>query len=171
MDAGVLNLPDAKAGARSHPIGAPALALLAGIPPIEGSSWVLHGGRAGTPLDAGRAAEPVVLLEGEQAPLTVNGVEKAWRRIRTVAGLEDVHLHDFRHTVGTYAGQTGANAFLIRDKLGHKTIAMTDRYVNRDFDPLRVLSDRVESRIAAAMRGGTGGEVVPLRSSAPRQGA
>lgn len=152
MDAGVLNLPDAKAGARSHPIGAPALALLAGIPPIEGSPWVLHGGRAGT-------------------PLTVNGVEKAWRRIRTVAGLEDVHLHDFRHTVGTYAGQTGANAFLIRDKLGHKTIAMTDRYVNRDSDPLQVLSDRVEKRIAAAMRGGASGEVVPLRPPAPRQGA
>ena len=28
----------------------------------------------------------------------------------------------------------------------HKTIAMTDRYVNQDTHPLRELSDRVESR-------------------------
>ncbi len=39
-------------------------------------------------------------------------------------------------------GQTGANAFLVRDALGHRTLAMTGRYVNRDADPLRELADR-----------------------------
>jgi hypothetical protein len=52
--------------------------------------------------------------------------------------------------VETYAGQTGANSFLMRDKLGHKTTAMTDRYVNCDSSPLRRLSDQVEDRIVAA---------------------
>ena len=33
------------------------------------------------------------------------------------AQIEDVRMHDLRHTVGTYAGQTGANAFLVRDLL------------------------------------------------------
>lgn len=51
--------------------------------------------------------------------------------------------------MGTYAGQTEANSFLIRDKLGHKTTAMTDRYVNRDSSTLRGLSDQVEDRIVA----------------------
>ncbi len=67
-------------------------------------------------------------------------------------------------------GQTGANAFLVRDKLGHKTLAMIGRYVNRDAAPLRDLSDKVESRImgalnagAATAKGETGGaEVVAL---------
>ena len=42
-------------------------------------------------------------------------------------GVKDIRIHDLRHTVGTYSGQTGANAFLIRDKLGHRTLAMTGR--------------------------------------------
>ena len=59
-----------------------------------------------------------------------------------------------RHTVGIHAGSTGANAFLIRDQLGHKSLAMTGRYVNRRSSPLRELSDKVEGRIMAAMKAG-----------------
>ena len=40
---------------------------------------------------------------------------------------------DFRHTaVGTFAGRAGLNAFTVRDILGHKTLAMTGRYVCTD---------------------------------------
>jgi len=45
----------------------------------------------------------------------------------------------------------GANAFLVRDLLGHKTLAMTGRYVERAADPLRALADRVADRVTAAM--------------------
>ena len=72
-----------------------------------------------------------------------------------VAGFDDVRFHDLRHTVATYAGQTGANAFLVRDALGHKTLAMAGRYVNRDADPLRRLADQVADRISAALAGGS----------------
>jgi hypothetical protein len=37
--------------------------------------------------------------------------------------------------------------------LRHKTLQMTDRYVNRDIDPLRTLSDVVQTRIANALGG------------------
>jgi hypothetical protein len=46
--------------------------------------------------------------------------------------------------------------------LGHKTLAMTARYVERNSDPLRAVADSVSGRIAAAMAGGTGAEVVPM---------
>jgi hypothetical protein len=59
-----------------------------------------------------------------------------------------VRIHDLRHTVGTYAG---ANAFLVRDVLGHKTLARTGRHVSRDVDPLRALTDAVSARIGAAL--------------------
>ena len=54
-------------------------------------------------------------------------------------------------------------SFLIRDKLGHKTTAMTNRYVNKDNNPLVVLSNQVESRAAANLFGSKGGEVIPLK--------
>jgi integrase len=62
-------------------------------------------------------------------------------------------IHDLRHTVGTYGGQAGLNAFMVRDLLGHKTLAMTARYVERDTDPLRAAADQVAGRIAEAMGG------------------
>jgi integrase len=135
LEAGTLTIRDAKAGARRHSIGAQTIALLKDLP--HHSDWVLTGTSPHRPL-------PRATLEG------------AWSRIRAAANLTDVRLHDLRHTVGTYAGQTGANAFLVRDKLGHKTLAMTGRYVNRDADPLRALSDAVEDRIMTALKSGTG---------------
>ena len=119
--------------------------MLSALPRIEGSPWVFCG------------TDPA-------APLRKERLEKAWQKIRAVAGIEDIRLHDLRHTVGTYAGQTGANSFLIRDKLGHKTTAMTDRYVNRDASPLRGLSDEVEDRIAAAATSSVkAAKVIPIR--------
>ena len=75
-----------------------------------------------------------------------------------------VRMHDLRHTVGTYAGQSGANAFLVRDLLRHKNLAMTGRYVNRAASPVRTLSDHVGERIAAAMAGEGPAAVVSLKA-------
>ncbi len=138
FETGGLRIQDAKSGDRTHAIGGPALAFLDPLPKDGGSSWVV----------------------GKRVSVWL--MEDNWRRIRDRAGLNDCRMHDLRHTVGTYAGQTGVNAFLVRDKLGHKTLAMTGRYVEKDGDPLRSLSDRVERRIASAMRGDSA-EVVPLK--------
>jgi len=35
-------------------------------------------------------------------------MESGWQRLRWRAQIEDVHIHDLRHTVGTYAAQAGA---------------------------------------------------------------
>ena len=134
IESGNLMLQDAKAGARAHSIGSQAIALLDSMRRTANSQWVIEGNVPDMPVSTGT-------------------LENTWRALRVEAELKDVRLHDLRHTVGTYASQTGANAFLIRDKLGHKTLAMTGRYVSRDAGPLRVLSDQIEDRVAAAMRG------------------
>ena len=54
---------------------------------------------------------------------------------------------------------------LIKDAMGHKTLAMTGRYVGRDADPMRQLVDRVADRVSAAMTG-KDAEVVPLKGGA-----
>jgi integrase len=84
-------------------------------------------------------------------PLTTAIVEKAWNRLRAGAGLPDARLHDLRHTVGTLAALSGANAFVVRDLLGHRTLAMTARYVERVADMVRATADVTSNRIAAAL--------------------
>jgi hypothetical protein len=65
----------------------------------------------------------------------------------------------------THAGQSGANAFLVRDLLRHKDLSMTGRYVNRADDPVRTLSDQVGERIAAGLAGRKGAEILPLKQA------
>lgn len=138
-------IADPKGDPRLHPVGSVALAFIAELP--RRGEWLFSG------RDISR-------------PLALGPVEHAWKRIRDGIGLGDVRLHDMRHTVGTLAGQTEANAFLVRDKLGHKTLAMTGRYVSRDATPLRKLSDAVEGRVDAALKAGqeAAEKVVPIRS-------
>jgi integrase len=147
--AGTIALTETKSGRPQVVVmNAPARQVLKELEQVKASEWVLP-----SPTEAKRS-------------LSKGTIETIWSRIRTAAGLEDVRMHDLRHTVGTYAGQSGANAFLVRDLLRHKNLAMTGRYVNRADDPVRTLSDRVGERIAAGLAGQTGGEVVTLKRGA-----
>ena len=87
-------------------------------------------------------------------PLPVSTAEKAWRRLRDRAGIPDGRPHDLRHTAGTFAALAAANAFAVRDLLGHSTLAMTGRYVERAADMVRATADAVSSRVAAALDAG-----------------
>ena len=144
LESGAIHLPDAKAGSRTLTIGAPAMALLASIERTDGH----------------------VFYETDPTePLTTNQLENAWRHLRDKAGVPHGRLHDFRHTTGTYAAQAGLNAFMVRDLLGHKTMAMTGRYVEKATEPLRAAADAVSGRVAAAMNGRQEAEVVELKKS------
>jgi integrase len=126
-------------------MNAPARQVLRQLDATKNSEWVLPS------------------VSSTKRPLSKSGIEAAWTKLRTAARLEDVRLHDLRHTVGTYAAQSGANAFLVRDLLRHKNLAMTSRYVNRADDPVRTLSDQVGERISAALAGQSAADVVPLK--------
>jgi integrase len=126
-------------------MNAPARQVLKELEAAKGSEWALPS------------------VSSAKRPLSKAGIEAAWTKLRAAALLNDVRLHDLRHTVGTYAAQSGANAFLVRDLLRHKNLAMTGRYVNRADDPVRTLSDQVGERISAAMACRPVAEVVPLK--------
>jgi integrase len=147
MQSGLLMLSDAKAGAREVPLGERAISLLSKLP--RSGPYVVHG------------SDP-------SQPLSRSALEKAWARLRERAGINNARLHDFRHTVGTYAGQAGLNAFIVRDLLGHKTLAMAGRYVERDIDPVREAANHVDGRVGAALSGKTT-EVVRLADTSAAQ--
>jgi integrase len=74
---GEARLPDGKTGAKTLHLPPPALEVLAELPRVEGNPHVIIGGKPGAAL--------------------VN-LEKPWRDIRSKAGLEDVRIHDLRHS-------------------------------------------------------------------------
>ena len=141
---GCLFLPDSKTGRKTVHLNAPALHVLSGVPRLEGNPYVICGERPGKHL--------------------VN-LEKPWRRIRRAANLDDVRLHDLRHSFASVAASGGQSLVLISKMLGHSQPATTARYAHLADDPVKAASEAVGRNIAAAMAAGDSGEVVdPPRS-------
>jgi len=141
---GCLMLPDSKTGRKAVRLSPPALAVLQAIPRLEGNPYVICGERPGRHL--------------------VN-IEKPWRRIRKAAKLDDVRLHDLRHSFASVAASGGQSLVVIGKLLGHSQPSTTARYAHLAEDPVRAASDAVGKHIAAAMDTGMSGELVNLQRS------
>ena len=57
-------------------------------------------------------------------------LEKPWRRIRARLGLDDVRLHDLRHTFASLAAAQGHSLLMIGELLGHRDAQTTARYAH-----------------------------------------
>ena len=143
LERGEARLPDSKSVAKTVHLPPPALAVLASLPRIEGNPYVIAGHRDGAPL--------------------VN-LEKPWRRIRGLAGLDDVRLHDLRHAFASVAASSGMGLPIIGKILGHTQPATTARYAHLASDPVKAAAAVVAEKIASAMvsRTGNAGEAKPV---------
>jgi integrase len=132
IERGTARLPDSKTGAKTLHLPPPALAVLASLPRVPGEPHVL-GAKRGTTF-----------------------VEEPWRRIRRAAGLDDVHLHDLRHSFASVAAAGGMGLPIIGKMLGHTQASTTQRYAHLQPDPVAVAAATVAERIRAAMQGDSG---------------
>jgi integrase len=85
-------------------------------------------------------------------------LKKAWAKICELADLEDVRIHDLRHTFASILASGGASLPLIGALLGHTQVQTTQRYAHLMDDPLRVAT----SRVGAAITGNDSAEIVTL---------
>jgi integrase len=60
---------------------------------------------------------------------SLNGAGKAWQAVRPMLGLQDVHLHDFRHTFATHLSMATKDDFLVKRCLNHTNPSVTAIYV------------------------------------------
>lgn len=145
FERGEARLPDSKTGAKTLHLPPPALAVLAGLPRIEGNPHCIVGQKNGAGL--------------------VNA-EKPWRAIRKAAGLADVRLHDLRHAFASEGAANGDSLLVIGKLLGHTQAATTARYAHLASDPVKAAGARIAGRMAAGLDGtapAPDGEVVALR--------
>jgi integrase len=138
----LLLLEDSKTAEKTIYLSPPALSILSELPRFEGNEFVVVGTRLGKHTGA---------------------LDKVWGRVRQRAGLADVRLHDLRHGFASVGAAGGLNLPIIGALLGHKHTATTQRYAHLSADPLRTANDAISATIAAAMAGGKGPDVVPLR--------
>jgi integrase len=120
---------------RSHhiPLSPQAAHLLAGLPT--------------------RAAE-----RGPFAVLAAHQLQRRWREIRAEAGLEDVRIHDLRHSFASLLVAAGLSLPVIRKLLGHSQPGTTARYAHVPDKVTRAAT----AKVGRAVRG-RGAKVVPMR--------
>ncbi len=128
-EAAVFRLPDSKVGARVIHLSEQALNILGEVPRTARNPYVICGQRHGQHL--------------------VN-LEKPWRRIRKRADLDDVRLHDLRHSFASFAVASGLSLPMIGALLGHTQPQTTARYAHLASDPLKQALERVATTIAGA---------------------
>ena len=138
---GELRLRDAKTGARMVPLTPTASAVLAGIVRIRRSPWVFAGSRPDRHL----------------SQLTT-----FWHRVRDRADVEDVRIHDLRHSFASRALALGLALPMIGRLLGHTDVGSTARYAHLSREAEKVAAARVggsiEDDILRAERAGHDGE-------------
>ena len=127
LEARELRLPDSKTGAKVVYLGRPAVALLRGIAREEGNPWVITGRRPGSRLAS---------------------LHFPWGRIRKRAGLDDVRLHDLRHSFASGGLLVGEGLPMIGKLLGHSQVQTTARYAHLADDPVKTAANRIARRIA-----------------------
>jgi integrase len=134
----VIRLPRerGKTGERVIHLSPAALQVLADRP--RQGAFVFPGPRA--PLDP-RTKEPL-------AP--ARDLERPWRRVRAAGGLQDVRLHDLRHSVASFAAARGASLLLIGKILGHRQAQTTARYAHLTQDPVRDAVAQIGLRVMSA---------------------
>ena len=85
------------------------------------------------------------LFPGDTPGQPVQEVRRFWQRIQREAGIEDVRIHDLRHTFASLLVSGGASLEMIGKLLGHSQMQTTQRYAHLMDSPLRAGVDAVAS--------------------------
>ena len=125
--AAALRLADAKTGPRTVSLSPSAVALLAGLPRPAGNPWVFPGRGKGRHL---------------------RSIDDAWKTVRARAALDDVRLHDLRHSYASRALALGETLPMIGRLLGHSQMETTARYAHLARDSIRDSAARIADSIA-----------------------
>ena len=130
LEAREMRLGDSKTGPRTVQLSPAAAAVLARVPRLNGNPHVIPGTRRGS---------------------RMSGLQRPWVRIRKSAGLEDMRLHDCRHSFASRALALGESLPMIGRLLGHSQVQTTARYAHLARDSVHEAARRVSDRIEASL--------------------
>jgi len=124
-----VRLPDSKTNTpRTILLNAPAVEVLKTVPRV--GPFVIAGAKPGE---------------------AYKNLSRAWGLARAYAGLNDVRLHDLRHSYASLAASQGHSLQMIGKLLGHKVPATTARYAHLARDQVAAVNDGLGDAMSAAI--------------------
>ena len=149
---GIWSKPPSSTKQKEHhsvPLSAPARQLLAEIAEVQAGKH--------------RRGLPEFVFPGNGDRGHVVEIKRSWRTLCRSAGLENLRLHDLRHSFASQLASGGASLPLIGALLGHALPQTTARYAHLFDDPQRAAVERVGAVIIAAGKSTQVSEPVPLK--------
>ncbi len=134
-----LRLADSKTGKKTVYLNTAALQLLAGLD---------------------REPENPNVIQGNVAGNHLIGLSRIWFRIRRRANLEEVRLHDLRHTYASVGAGMGLSLPIIGKLLGHTQAVTTQRYAHLAADPMHEAAEKIGASLGAALAGKSRAEMI-----------
>ena len=137
LERGLLHLRDSKTGRKIVMLGEAAITVLRSLPHF--GDYVIFG------------------TQNDQ-PRT--DLKRPWQAIRARAGLQDVRLHDLRHSYASVGAGVGLGLPIIGKLLGHSQPRTSARYAHLADDPLRRAANLVSDQIDMAMENADHSKIV-----------
>jgi integrase len=131
LDRGILFLPDSKTGRKPIYLSSPALKILSDLPKVEKNDFIIASGAESKPR---------------------SDLKRPWNAIRRAAGLDDLRIHDLRHSFASIGAGASLGLPIIGKLLGHSQASTTQRYAHLDADPLKRAADAIGDKISTAMK-------------------
>jgi integrase len=107
------------------------------------------------------------VIAGAKPGEPLKNLSRSWIVARKYGGLQDVRLHDLRHSYASLAAGRGVSLQMIGKLLGHKVPATTARYAHLARDHMQTINDELGAAMQAAIKKPPG-KVVKLRGR-PKQ--
>lgn len=180
---GVIALDDSKTGAKPIYLSAPAKEVLSQLPQQEKNPYVICGAKKKAHLVNIRKPwtrirdRATVLMWQQNSKIseytqsyqqetgkfpTLKSVQSFAdeQKIELNCGLQDVRLHDLRHSFASVAAMGGMSLPMIGKLLGHTQSATTARYAHLADDPVKAANEAIGKRLDGLMGSKTGKVVV-----------
>jgi integrase len=90
-------------------------------------------------------------IAGAKPGEAYKNLTRAWGTAREYVGLDDVRLHDLRHSYASLAAGRGVSLVMIGKLLGHKVSATTARYAHLARDQAASVNDELDAAMTAAI--------------------
>jgi integrase len=89
-------------------------------------------------------------LAGKPMP-TAATLSRRWKLVCARAGVENLKLHDMRHTFASVGISGGMPLEIMRDLLGHRDVRTTARYAHLVTGPAQLAADEVSRRVLESL--------------------
>lgn len=130
FDNHVLNLQDSKTGAKQVYLSEAAVNVFKDIPRINTCPFVFPSSCGTKPY---------------------GGLQKVWNRIRNDADLDEVRIHDLRHSFASIGARNGQNMLMLSKLLGHSKLETTKIYAHLSDEPALKATNEIGDHISKAL--------------------